>query len=619
MKLSNHLQLLRDVAKIRDAAQASHDGQRCMVAPDPAARDKIKAALAAIRDRSDASIARSIRVRQPQGPGFNDGLIYPGDMFPLGTSARVVTSAAADRAPLAGTVRVVIVLVQFPDLAMTAAKKHFEDLFFSTGVIAKGSVREYFHEVTNNIIDLTGSVVGPYTLPQTIVAYAHGDSGTGNALPNARTMARDAATAADPDIDFTPFDNDGDGFVDAYIVVHAGPGAESTLDPNDIWSHKWVLTGGAKTVDSTKIFGYLTVPEDAKIGVCAHELGHLLFGFPDLYDTDQSGEGVGNWCLMGGGSWADGGDTPVHASAWCKANQGWATVDNRTANADAAIADVKDSKTVYRLWKDGASGNEYFLVENRQNNRYDKFLPGEGLLIWHVDEAIATNSNENHPKVALMQADGKRDLEKGNNRGDAGDPYPGSSNNTSFNKTSTPNSLSYGGMDTCVGVTAIGPPAAIMNARLSVKCVTKSAAKDSKDIKDLRKDKFEKEKDLIKERLKERFKDKREKEFKDKEKEFKEKEFKEKERKEFDFGLSGPSQQQSQQPDQGGWEQQVEGRLASLESQIGAASPFIDESLRPDLREGALAGEDDLPAMHQKMTSGAAQAKRSFDTKQRDR
>ena len=66
-----------------------------------------------------------------------------------------------------------------------------------------------------------------------------------------------------------------------------------------------------------------------------------MFGFPDLYDTDGSSEGIGNWCLMAGGSWGAGGDTPTHPSAWCKANQGWVSVDNRTTNAIVNIPDVK--------------------------------------------------------------------------------------------------------------------------------------------------------------------------------------------------------------------------------------------------------------------------------------
>ncbi len=70
--------------------------------------------------------------------------------------------------------------------------------------------------------------------------------------------------------------------------------------------------------DGTKVFASLTIPEDAKLGVSAHELGHLLFGFPDLYDTDYTSAGTGNWCLMAGGSWNAGGDTPAHPSAWCK-------------------------------------------------------------------------------------------------------------------------------------------------------------------------------------------------------------------------------------------------------------------------------------------------------------
>ena len=142
-------------------------------------------------------------------------------------------------------------------------------------------------------------------------------------------MARDAALAADADVNFAPYDNDGNGYVDAFIVIHAGAGAEETGSSNDIWSHKWVLAGGEYVADTTKIFAYLTVPEDSRIGVCAHELGHLLFGFPDLYDTDYISEGIGNWCLMAGGSWNGGGDMPAHPSAWCKANQGWVSVEQR--------------------------------------------------------------------------------------------------------------------------------------------------------------------------------------------------------------------------------------------------------------------------------------------------
>ena len=179
--------------------------------------------------------------------GYNDGLIVPGTDFPLGTPLRVAQRGALERAPLRGNVRVIVVLVDFSDAPMTATPHHFEDLFFSTGKLPHGSVREYFKEVSGGLITITGEVVGPYRLPRTLATYAGGGSGTDNPAPNARTMARDAAVLADADVDFGPYDNDGNGFVDAFIVVHAGRGGEETATPNDIWSHKWVLPAARST------------------------------------------------------------------------------------------------------------------------------------------------------------------------------------------------------------------------------------------------------------------------------------------------------------------------------------------------------------------------------------
>jgi immune inhibitor A len=306
-------------------------------------------------------------------------------------------------------------------------------------------------------------------MPKTLATYAGGGSGIDNPLPNARTMARDAALLADADVDFSKYDNDGDGFTDAYVIVHAGRGAEETMDTGDIWSHKWVLAGGALPVDGSQVFAYLTVPEDAKLGVCAHELGHLLFGFPDLYDTDGDGEGVGNWCLMGGGSWNGGGHTPAHPSAWCKAQAKWAAIENVSTNANRTIRSVRLSRKILRLWKNGQASQEYFLAEYRDKKGYDKHLPGEGLLVWHIDDSIDGNSNQLHPKVALLQADGLKQLEAGGNRGDAADPFPGTTNNISLKASTTPNTLSYGGLDTQVEISMMTPVADGIRAFVKVR------------------------------------------------------------------------------------------------------------------------------------------------------
>lgn len=264
----------------------------------------------------------------------------------------------------------------------SGAKERFQELFFSTGKIPTGSVTEYFSDVSNGKISLTGEVIGPFTMPQTSVQYAGAKNGLHTEAPNLRTLAADALAATTGHINWKPYDNDGNGQVDAYIVVHAGRGAEETRNSGDIWSAKWNLPTQTH-VDGVNIWAFLTIPEDAKIGVSAHEIGHLVFGWPDLYDDDYSSEGVGNWCLMSGGSWGGvvPGTKPCHPSAWCKANQGWVNVVVETENHQVTCSDVKLSKQVNRLWTNGdVSSREYFLIENRQLYGFDTSLPGGGLL-----------------------------------------------------------------------------------------------------------------------------------------------------------------------------------------------------------------------------------------------
>jgi immune inhibitor A len=623
-------ELINNFDKIRRAAKESDNGELCAVAPAPELKERIEKEIAEIRSNSTSVVSSLARAAEPNRPGYNDGLIFPPDSFPLGTSLATIRNAALERTPLRGVLRVIVVLVDFTDKHMTQTAAHFRDLFFSTGVIPTKSVREYYTEATHGLIDIQGDVVGPFRLPLTLAQYAHGAAGIGGTLPNAQTMARDAVLASNPTVNFNPFDNDGNGFVDAFIVVHAGGGGEQTGNPGDIWSHKWTLEGGARTVDATKIFAYLTVPEDCKIGVCAHEIGHLLFGFPDLYDTDGSSEGIGNWCLMAAGSWGGNGDTPVHPSAWCKANQGWVSVDNRTGNGTVNIPDVKDSNSVLRLWKDGGPGNEYFLVENRQRNRFDASLPQGGLLIWHIDDSVSTNTNESHYKVALMQADGKRDMELHHSRGDGGDPYPGSTGNTSFHKTSTPNSTSYSGVDTCVSVTAISAPGAVMTANVAVKCKLVEKKAEKQIEKKLEKSNKEFNKEFVGEKTS--FFDKRpekpqidkmtafDKGFSEK---FSEGKFTEGKFSEgggfpgFNFGFAPPQDPRLAE---------LEARVAALEAGLNktggtgetAAAPFIGSELRPDLSQGALSAEEDYSQLNEQMQQGSAEAKRLFDSKLRD-
>jgi immune inhibitor A len=402
--------------------------------------------------------------------------------------------------PPQGLWNALAILVEFTDNPSQVGATDFDSLLFGSGF---STLPDYFNEVSYGILDIVTvnlpSSIGWCTMPETYAYYVAGNNGFGIYPQNAQRMAEDAVWIADPYIDFSNYDNDGDGWVDTVFIVHAGPGAEATGDPNDIWSHSWE-TFNDPFVDGVTVNGYTTEPEfwyspgDMTIGVYAHELGHA-FGLPDLYDTDDSSEGVGNWSLMGGGSWnGTNGDSPAFMDAWSRAELEFLTPVNVTSNmTGASIPQAETSQTVYRMWTDGVVGSEYFLIENRQQTGYDAALPSEGLLIWHIDENKLGNNLEcdqlnnwlcgdNHFLVALEQADGLWDLEHFSNRGDAGDPYPGNSNNRAFTFATVPNSSSYySSADTEIGVTNISNSSSTMTADLAVSTVNSFSLTVSKD------------------------------------------------------------------------------------------------------------------------------------------
>lgn len=608
----------------------------CAVAPHPDLRKRWSDELEQARKSANISPATIGLERKPRRLGFDDGVITPPEEFPVGTPIEAIRAAAAERAPLRGTVRVIVVLVDFSDKQMAATQNHFHDLFFSTGVLPHGSVREYYTEVTNGLVTLDGDVVGPYRMPNTLAWYANNNYGIGKGGGEFRSpqLAHDAVAAADPNINFAPYDNDGNGYVDAFIVVHAGPGAEVTGNAGDIWSHKSTLSAVYST-DGTKIYGYLTIPEDSRIGVCAHELGHLLFGFPDLYDTDYTSEGIGNWCLMSGGSWNGGGDQPAHPCAWCKADQGWATVTNVTVDGQIAIPQVETGHQIFRAWKDGTQNPEYFLLENRQRVGFDAALPGAGLLIWHIDEGQPGNTDETHYKVGLLQSDNHRDLELNHNRGDAGDPYPGSAGVTSATGTTSPSTKSYANQDTCVSITNISASAASMTAKIAVHC-GKSIAKDTKDAKDV-KEAVKEHKDTkdLKDHTKEQVKEHKEvkelhketKELKEAAKDHKEiikevhKEVKEIQKEAKDLKDHIKEHERPPQRPGGGGDpfgapaslESLEQRVAALEAIVGGGTePFISTELRPTLLGSPQYAR--TRELSKRTAAGDAMAKRELDS-----
>ena len=389
-------------------------------------------------------------------------------------SAELRVERADKGAALVGTGTCLVILWEFTDhpadqVAHPAG--NYDDMMFSTGTFPTGSMNDYYLEVSHGAFGVQGVVTGWTTAANTYASYANGD-GSQDAY-TARAMLEDAISELDATIDFSQFDNDGadgipdsgddDGLVDALFFVHAGPGQEQSGDTNDIWSHAWAFPGGLATNDGVMFYRYSVEPEEftdggqITVGVFAHEYGHVL-GLPDLYDTDYSSQGIGEWGLMSGGSWTrrDGGapgSSPTHMSAWCKLQMGWVTPTDVTADQSLLVPPAETNAVAYRMFKDGFAGaDEYFLIENRRRLGFDEglvrrqqaygYADPEGLIIYHVDEAATSNANDLHRLVDVVDAspwfdgqggwwenldDQTADWDKvyGFNRGDNGDLWPG--------------------------------------------------------------------------------------------------------------------------------------------------------------------------------------------------
>ncbi|MBD3219396.1 MAG: M6 family metalloprotease domain-containing protein, partial [candidate division Zixibacteria bacterium] len=357
------------------------------------------------------------------------------------------------------TMKAVVLLLEFPDNpandVLYVSPEYFDTLFNFEGDWQDGSMREFYDENSRGQFVFMADVYGWYMMDSTYDYYVDSNRGFNHDPPqNAQGMVWDALVLTDGEIDYSQYDNDGDNYVDALILVHAGAGYEETGDVTMIHSHKWFMPSTFVSNDGVYLRDYNMNPEQSpigqfnnveyepvSIGVFCHEFGHTL-GLPDLYDTDYSSTGVGNWSLMASGSYNGNSKSPAHLDAWCKKEMGWINPDViETSVRDHEFPESITSGYAAKLWTNGDStGNEYFLIENRQKKGFDSKLPGEGLLIWHVDESQWTNQNEYNYLVALEQADGKFQMEEGGGS-DLNDPYPGGMSVREFSETTVPSTL----------------------------------------------------------------------------------------------------------------------------------------------------------------------------------
>lgn len=358
---------------------------------------------------------------------------------------------------------VLVLLVEFADVRADREAdppSAYSGRIFGTGG-APGSLGSYLAANSAGRLEVAGLITRWVRLDSSYASYAGSSGGLSEwSYPhNVQRLVEEAVARVAGDYRWEEFDNNRDGLVDGLIVIHAGPGVDERAPLDDPANRGLILAHQFHTsfevpVPGSKVFDYVAVSETAPVGVLAHEVGHLL-GLIDLYQAGafvgpDGPFGIGDWSLMGTGALLDGGRTPANLDAWSRKRLGFVDVERITATtAPRGFFFPPDVPRVLELWGGGGT-SEYFLVEARFRRGQDAFLPGEGVIVYHVDETMQTNTAAGHYKVGVEQADGRDDLGSASgNRGDAGDPWPSGSSDC-FDAASTPASRAYSGADSRV-------------------------------------------------------------------------------------------------------------------------------------------------------------------------
>lgn len=301
----------------------------------------------------------------------------------------------------------IIILAQFKDVRFTHSKEDFTDMLTKTGYSengATGSAKEYFDAQFNGSVKFEFDVSDIVTLPSAMAYYGGNDSDDSDKAP--AQMIIDACRLADAEVDFSLYDDDMDGTVDNVFVFFAGGDEADGAGSDCIWSHAWYIYSGAGqdlTLDGKRIDRYACTSELSRrysdnsyrdvlagIGTFCHEYFHT-FGIPDMYDTDYEGSGgysAGLWAwtsLMDAGNQNNYGNTPPYLNAIEREYLGISEPITIDSDGGYVLDPIHRSGRYYRINTDYE--DEYYLLECREEEGWDKYIGGRGMLVYHIDKS----------------------------------------------------------------------------------------------------------------------------------------------------------------------------------------------------------------------------------------
>lgn len=252
------------------------------------------------------------------------------------------------------------------------------------------SVNRYFHEVSYGKLNVRNIVYGIFRASRTFAQYDNMSYGSG-----AQEILRDVLTKMDNEgFDFSQLTTTPDGTIKALNIIYAG-------NPKNwaqgMWYHQGWFRFDADGVHTERYAcGSANAPLD--LGLTAHENGHMIGNWPDVYLYDGGTNPVGDFCIM-----ASGGRFPPPPNAAFRTMAGWTEVVDITGQ-DGFWRSTANDSTIYK-YANGANPAQYYLVEAlKKDNWLHKSLPDEGLTIWRVNEN-GDQQQQNNLMVELVHGD----------------------------------------------------------------------------------------------------------------------------------------------------------------------------------------------------------------------
>lgn len=349
--------------------------------------------------------------------------------------------------PLNIAPRGLVILVNFKDLAFETSKEEMDSMLTGQNytrdytytyrgkkynVTSQGSARQYFEDASFGQYNLQLDVVGPVTVSKNMADY--GGNNSYGSDKNPEGMIKEACELVNDSVDYTHYDNDNDGYVDFVYVIYAGYGEADGGDANTIWPHAWYLYSAAGTrcqLDGKVVDLYACGNEmdfytkhHTGIGTFCHEFSHVL-GLPDLYDTNQDQphgqKTMGSWSILDYGPYNNEGNTPPMYSAYERFFMGWLTprliiepedvvLEELNSKQEALLISTTDQ---HNLIGNDPNPTKFYLLENRQQEGWDTYLPGHGMMLTYVQYTYnkwyqnTVNNTAKSMGVDLIEADGK--------------------------------------------------------------------------------------------------------------------------------------------------------------------------------------------------------------------